>query len=147
VALLLGLILLLMVPARRILVRPGRHLSRQAVAAAAVGYGALLGGTTGSGVILLAILLATGLNAAAVIATDAGISLVLGLAKVLVFQLAGDLPASSWMMALTIGLAGTPGAFIARRLSSGLSLRSHVWILEGAVLVGATLLILQGLKQ
>lgn len=145
VALLIGVVLALMVPARRLLLQPGRHLSRRSLAAASVGYGALLGGTTGSGVILLSILLAAGLNPAAVIATDAGISLVLGLAKVTVFQVAGELPVSSWAMALTIGIAGTPGAFIARRLSSGLSLRSHVWIIDGAVLVGATILILQGL--
>jgi hypothetical protein len=40
---------------------------------------------TGSGVVLLSILLAAGLQGPAVIATDAGISLVLGIAKTLIF--------------------------------------------------------------
>src|SRR6185436_19880794 len=42
----------------------------------AVGYGVVVGGTSGSGVILLSLLMACGLEGAAVIATDAVISIV-----------------------------------------------------------------------
>jgi len=95
-------------------------------------------------VVLLAILLAAGLQGPAVIATDAGISLILGLIKSAVFQTAGALPLSSWIMAVDIGVAALPGAFIARRLSRHLSLKAHTAILDAVVILGGSLLIVQG---
>ncbi len=90
------------------------------------------------------ILLAAGLQGPAVIATDAGISLVLGTVKTLVFQTAGALPLSSWLMAAVIGVAALPGAFIARRLAHRLSLKAHTAILDAVVIWGGTLLIVEG---
>jgi hypothetical protein len=55
------------------------------LAAGAVGYGVLVGGTAGSGVILLSLLMAVGLEGAAVIATDAVVSLVTSVIKISVF--------------------------------------------------------------
>ena len=52
----------------------------------------------------------------AVIATDAATTFLIGIAKTVVFQGAGAMPLSSWIMALVIGVAVTPGAFIARRI-------------------------------
>jgi hypothetical protein len=104
-------------------------LPTKGIAAAGAAYGLLVGGTTGSGVVLLLILLAAGLQGPAVIATDAGISLVLGIAKTLIFQTAGALPLCSWIMAAVIGLAALPGAFIARRLAHRLTLKAHTAIL------------------
>ncbi len=50
-----------------------------------------MGGTTGSGVIFLSLLMATGLEGAAVIATDATVSVVTGVVKIAVFGVAGVL--------------------------------------------------------
>ena len=46
-----------------------------------------MGGTTGAGVILLSLLMAVGLEGAAVIATDATVSIVTGAIKVAVFAI------------------------------------------------------------
>jgi uncharacterized membrane protein YfcA len=146
VAVLIGAMLVLLVPARRLLGRRAGLLSPPGIALAGAGYGLLMGGTTGSGVVLLSILLAAGLEGAAVIATDAGISLLLGLAKTAVFQTAGALPASSWVMALLIGAVSTPGAFVARRLTRGLTVRVHTGILDAVVILGGLVLVLQGLR-
>lgn len=143
VAMLIGVVLILLVPARRILGRLHGHLPNKGVAAAGAAYGLLVGGTTGSGVVLLSILLAAGLQGPAVIATDAGISLVIGAVKTLVFQSAGMLPLSSWIMAAVIGVAALPGAFIARRLAHRLSLKAHTNILDAVVILGGAILIVQ----
>jgi uncharacterized membrane protein YfcA len=145
VAVLLGAVLVALVPLRWMLRRRKGLLTPPGVAAASVGYGLLVGGTTGSGIVLLSILLAAGLEGVAVIATDAGISLALGVVRVLIFSTAGALPPASWVMALLIGAAALPGAFVARRLAAGLSLRLHTRLLDAVVVAGGLAMIAQGL--
>jgi uncharacterized membrane protein YfcA len=145
-ALIIGTFLILMVPARLLLKRLQVRLSGGGLAAAGAGYGFLVGGTAGSGVILLSILMASGLNGRAVIATDAAVSLVLGVVKSGVFQAFGALPVSSWIMALIIGASATPGAFIAKRLTRALPIHIHNAILDAAIVCGGVLLIVQGLR-
>lgn len=146
VAVLIGAVLIALVPVRRIVTRIRGHLQSRGLAAAAAGYGLLVGGTSGSGIVLLSLLLAAGLHSTAVIATDAGISVVLGLVKVAVFQATGVLPLSSWILAALIGLCATPGAFVAKRYLSRLSGNAHTAVLDGVVILGGALLILQGLR-
>jgi uncharacterized membrane protein YfcA len=146
VAVLIGVVLVLLVPGRRRLMRLEGHLSGLGLVLAGMAYGLLVGGTSGSGVVLLAILLASGLEGRAVIATDAGVTFVIGLAKTAVFQSAGALPPALWIVALVIGGAALPGAFIAKRLTDGLSAKSHTAILDAVVVVGGLLLIAQGVR-
>ena len=54
------------------------------------------------------------------------------------------LPLSSWIMALVIGIVAAPGAFLAKRLTRGLSLRAHDRVLDGVVVLGGAFLIVQG---
>ncbi len=146
-ALLIGTMLIVLVPLRRILKARFGALSDRGLLVAGTGYGALVGGTTGAGVVLLSILMAGGLEGAAVIATDAGVSLLIGIVKSAVFQTAGALPWSSWVMAVLIGVCATPGAFIARRLTRRVSLRTHAYILDTVVVIGGALLVLQALRS
>ena len=146
VSLVLGLVLVALVPARRAFARIEKRLSDPMLVLSGVGYGALVGGTSGTGVLLIAILLAAGLQARAVIATDAATTLLIGIVKTLVFQSAGALPPSAWVVALVIGVAVVPGAFIARRLSEGLDAKSHAAILDGVVVFGGLMLAAQGVR-
>lgn len=147
VGLLLGAVLISMVPARRLMQRRLGHLETRGIAVASVGYGFLVGGTSGVGVLLLSLLLAAGLHGVAVVATDAGISVVLAVVKIAVFQGAGALPLSSWIMAAVIGAAAVPGAMLAKRIAGRLSLRSHALMLDGIVILGGVLLIAQSLRS
>ena len=70
-SLVIGGMLILSVPLRRLLRRHSVRIGDRGLATGAVGYGLLVGGTAGSGVILLSLLMAAGLEGAAVIATDA----------------------------------------------------------------------------
>src|SRR3979411_2955370 len=88
-ALVIGTMLILSVPLRRLAKSRNGRIGDTGLAASAVGYGVVVGGTSGSGVILLSLLMAAGLEGAAVIATDAVISLATGIIKISVFGLAG----------------------------------------------------------
>lgn len=144
--LLIGVVLIVLVPLRHVMKRRFGELSDRGMAFAGMGYGALVGGTSGAGVLLLSILMAGGLEGAAVIATDAGISLALGVVKTVVFRSSGSLPWPSIVMALLIGVCALPGAFIARRLTRRMSLTTHTRILDGVVVIGGLLLMVQALR-
>ena len=91
------------VPLRRLARRRDVRIGDAGLATGAVGYGVVVGGTSGSGVILLSLLMAAGLEGAAVIATDAVISVATSIIKISVFGLAGVITAQVLAFALLIG--------------------------------------------
>ncbi|WP_426956509.1 TSUP family transporter [Muricoccus radiodurans] len=147
VTILLGAAIVVLVPLRRALRRRSGLLRGRGVLVAGAVYGLVVGGTTVSGALLLAILLSAGLTGLAVIATDAGISVVGSVVMSAVFGVAGALPPASIIMGLVIGAAGVPGAFVARRLAGRLSLEAHARIVDAAVIAGGLLLVWQGLLR
>ena len=66
--LLIGSMMMLSVPLRRLLKRRGFGLTDRGLMISSAGWGAVAGGTTGAGVMLLSMLMAAGLQGAAVIA-------------------------------------------------------------------------------
>ena len=93
------------------------------------------------GVMLLSLLMAAGLQGAAVIATDAVISIGIGFAKVSVFGLAGAIGAKEIAIALLMGAMAFPGAFLARALVEHLSVRMHTALLDAVVLAGGAVML------
>lgn len=146
VSVLLGAVLIALVPARRLLRRKFTSISSPRLAVAGSGYGLLVGGASGVGVVLLSLLMAAGLQGPAVIATDAAISLIIGFAKIAVFQAFGALPLSSWIMAAVIGAASVPAAFVAKRMSKRISLSQHTAILDAVAVAGGVVLLWRGLR-
>ena len=78
--LVIGTMLMLTVPLRYAMRRRNLALGDRGLMIGAAGYGTAVGGTVGAGAILLSVLMAAGLQGAAVIATDAAISIVIGIA-------------------------------------------------------------------
>ena len=140
-ALVIGAMLVASVPLRRLMRRRGLALSSRGLAAAGFGWGPLAGGTVGAGIILLSLLMAAGLEGAAVVATDAVISIGIGLAKLTTFGLAGAVNATVIAIALLIGGVAFPGAFLAKRLIERLPLHVHTAILDAVVIVGGAVMI------
>jgi uncharacterized membrane protein YfcA len=145
-ALVVGGMLILSVPLRRLLKHHGLRIGDRGLVVGAIGYGVVVGGTAGSGVILLSLLMAAGLEGAAVIATDAAISIVIGLMKVVVFGLAGVLTAQVICFALLIGIVALPGAFLARAFVERMPVHVHTAILDAVVLVGGVMMIVGAFK-
>jgi uncharacterized membrane protein YfcA len=139
-ALVIGSMLILSVPLRRLLRRHDVRIGDSGLAAGSVGYGIVVGGTAGSGVILLSLLMATGLEGAGVIATDAIISVVTSLIKISVFGLAGVVTAQVLAFALLIGAIALPGTFLARALVERMPVHIHTAILDAAVITGGVVM-------
>ena len=144
---LIGAMLMLLVPAKRLLKRSGVRLRSTSLGFASAGFGLLVGGTAGSGIVLLSILMAAGLSGRAVVATDATITFVLGLAKTGMFQSTGLMTPAAWAMALVIGLIAVPGAFIAKWLTERMPVRIHDLIIEAMVFLGGGLLVWRGISE
>jgi uncharacterized protein len=140
-AILIGLMLIVLVPARRFFEHLKLTLSERGLAASAVGYGLVMGGTSGSGVVLLSLLMATGLTGTQVIATDAAISFLLGFVKTGVFVGFGALNLKLVVVALIIGVMATPGTLTAKWMIRRFSTRVHTLILEAGIIFGGSVLI------
>jgi uncharacterized membrane protein YfcA len=145
-ALVIGAMLIVSVPLRRHLKKRDFKVGDRGLAVASVGYGVVVGGTAGSGVILLSLLMAAGIGGAGVIATDAAVSIVIGIVKVAVFGVAGVLTAQVVAFALLIGIVALPGAFLARRFVERMPVHVHTAILDAVVLLGGTIMIIAAFK-
>jgi uncharacterized membrane protein YfcA len=147
VMILIGAMLTASVPLRRVLRARGFHFGDRRLAVASLLWGALMGGTSGAGVILLAMLMGAGLEGAAVIATDAVISVALGVVKIAVFGLAGVITGQVIAVALLIGIVALPGAFLARALVERLPIHIHAALLDAVVMVGGAAMIIGALRR
>ncbi len=140
-ALVIGVVLILVVPLRRLLVQHRFQLGPGGSAAAGVVYGFLTGGSVGVGVILLSILMSMGLSGPQIIATDALTSVILGIAKSGVFIAAGALPPKLWLVAFIIGAAATPGALVAKWMSKRFAVKLQNTLIEVAIVLGGLMLL------
>jgi uncharacterized membrane protein YfcA len=146
-ALVIGTMLIVSVPLRRHLKRRDFKVGDRGLALGALGYGVVVGGTAGSGVMLLSLLMAVGLQGAGVIATDAAVSIVIGIVKVGVFGIAGVVDARVIAFALLIGIVAMPGAFLARAFVERMPLHMHTAILDIVVLLGGLVMIGDALRH
>ena len=143
----IGVMLMLTVPLRYAMRKSAMVLGDRGLVLGAAGYGAAVGGTVGAGVILLSVLMAAGLQGAAVIATDAVISIAIGVARLSVFGLAGAIGPQTIAFALLIGLVAFPGAFLARAFVARMPIHVHTAILDAVVLFGGAVMVFGALGR
>ena len=136
VAVLIGVFLLASIPLRRALKRANYRLGAHGEIGAGAGFGFINGGMTGTGVILISLLMAGGVQGAGLIATDAIISALMGLFKVVIFGGFDRLDGSLAIAGLLIGLCTMPGAFVARRLLTLIPAHVHTLVMEVVVVIG-----------
>jgi uncharacterized protein len=142
----IGTMLILMVGLRRVLAHRGFKCGDRGLIAGALGWGFVVGGTTGSGVILLSLLMAAGLTGVAVIATDATVSVVIGAVRLAVFGMTGVATPKIVAIALVIGISTFPGAFLARWMIARLPLHVHAAMLDAVVALGGVVMIINALR-
>jgi len=136
VALLLGGFFIASVPLRRALARAGWRLEAGGVTVAGAGFGFVNGTMTGVGLLLISMLMAAGLQGAALIGTDAIVSVVMGVAKIALFGSVARLDFELALAGVLIGLCTMPGAFVARRLLALIPLKVHTAFMDVIVLAG-----------
>jgi uncharacterized membrane protein YfcA len=145
-ALVIGSMLIASVPLRRLMRHRGFKVGDAGLALGSLGYGVVVGGTAGSGVILLSLLMAAGVEGAGVIATDAAISIAIGIVKAAVFGFAGVITVQVVAFALLIGVVALPGAFLARAFVQRMPVHVHTAILDAVVLLGGAFLVYGALR-
>ena len=145
--LVIGGMLTVSVPLRRLSRRHGLSLSDRGLGIASFFWGVVVGGTSGAGIILLSMLLAAGLEGAAVIATDAAISVIIGIVKIGVFGVFGAVTPKVIAVALLIGCVAFPGAFLAKAIVDRLPVHVHTAILDAVVIAGGVLMIVGALLR
>lgn len=143
----IGTMMVASVPLRRAAHHRGYRVGERGLAIGSIGWGFLVGGTSGSGVILLSLLLAAGLEGRAVIATDAIVSVVTGIVKIGVFGFAGVMSAQVIAVALLIGCVAFPGAFLAKRIVERMPIHVHTAILDAVVVLGGGVMLFNALRQ
>lgn len=144
IAMLLATFLLLSVAVRRLLSRAQFRYSTGTEIGAGAFFGFIDGGMTGTGAILISILMSGGVLGAALVATDALISVVMGVTKVVLFGSLAALNLQFAFVGVLVGLCTVPGAFVARFLLTRIPAGIHAWFMELIVVAGAIVLLLHG---
>jgi uncharacterized membrane protein YfcA len=142
----IGTMLCLSVPLRRWLTHMKIQMSSGGLAAGSVLYGFLSGSTTGSGVILLSILMASGLAGAWVVATDALVSIAVAVSKLLIFGVSGAMTPQVIALGLLIGLVALPGAFLAKAFVERMPVHVHTGLLDGIVVLGGAVMVFNAFR-
>lgn len=135
-AVFIGCVLILSVPARRQLQARQITPSPTGVSIAAFLCGVLAGNAPGGGVIIITLLLGMGLHGPALLGTDAIIGTAISLTNSTLFGTIGLLDWSRFIVGIIVGCAMIPGAFLARALISRMRAETHVLIVEGFVILG-----------
>jgi uncharacterized membrane protein YfcA len=138
---LLGLIVIASIPLRRVLKRKNISLDRRSLAIGSGVFGLATGIATGTGVIMVTLLLGTGMAGTAVLATDAMISIALDVCKAALFHRFALLDAQSFSTGLVIGVATIPGSAVAAWLVTRMHAHLHVLFMEALIVIGGASMI------
>lgn len=132
----LGIAVISTVPVRRFLAGRRIVLDRAGLAVGAGVFGLAAGVATGTGMILISVLLGAGLTGPAVLATDALVTIVLDVCKAGLFHRFALLDEQALFLGAVIGVASIPGSAFASWLVSRIHAHLHVLFMEGLILAG-----------
>ena len=137
----LGCAVIASVPARRLLRRKSITLGTRGLAAGAGVFGVATGVATGTGVILISLLLGSGLTGQAVLATDALATIALDFCKTALFQRFDLMNAQAFTTGVVIGVATIPGSALAAWLVTRLGAKLHVVFMETLIIAGGSFML------
>lgn len=132
----LGLAVIGSIPLRRLLARRAMHIGAAGLSVGSGVFGLATGLTSGTGVILVSLLLGAGLTGQAVLATDSLVSIVLDVAKSLLFRRFALLDNDALVTGALIGVATIPGSALAAWLVQRMHAHLHVLFMESLVVLG-----------
>jgi uncharacterized membrane protein YfcA len=132
----LGIVIIGSVPVRRYLKRHAVALGNRGLALGSGVFGLAHGVASGVGVILVSLLLGSGLSGQAVLATDALVSIVLDVAKTVLFHRFSLISQDAFVAGVIVGVASIPGSALAAWLVNRMHAHLHVLFMEGLIIVG-----------
>jgi uncharacterized membrane protein YfcA len=142
----LALFIATIVALRRWAAHRNLRLDRSGVAIGGGVFGFLSGIVSGTGVFLISLLLSTGLPGAAVVATDAAISVINDAFRLAVFGGYSLIDRSTLVTGCIIGAITIPGSWCAKWLTTRMSAHLHIAVIEGLLLVASVWLVLSALR-
>jgi len=137
----LGIAVIASVPLRRFLKSKEVKLGATGLAFGSGVFGLASGVATGTGVILVSLLLGAGLTGPAVLATDALATIALDLCKAALFQRFDLLDGEAFFTGVVIGAATLPGSALAAWLVTRVGAKLHVLFMEALILAGGAFML------
>lgn len=132
----LGLAVISTVPVRRYLARRKIVLDTAGLSIGSGLFGLAAGVATGTGMILISVLLGAGLAGPAVLATDALVTILLDVCKAGLFHKFALLDEQAIFVGAVIGVASIPGSAFASWLVTRIHAHLHVLFMEALILAG-----------
>jgi len=145
-AIAIGIVVLLAVPARRFLQARSLHIGATGLVIGGGLFGFLNGIASGMGVVLISLLLGAGLTGTAVLATDALVTIAVDVSRALLFGRFDLLSMHGVVLGGLIGLASLPGSWVASRLVRRLGARMHIVIIEVLIIMGGVSILYHGIR-
>ena len=137
----LGIAVMASIPLRRFLKSKKVKLGATGLALGSGVFGLASGVATGTGVILVSLLLGAGLTGPAVLATDALATIALDLCKAALFQRFDLLDGEAFFTGVVIGAATLPGSALAAWLVTRVGAKLHVLFMEALILAGGAFML------
>ena len=132
--LIVGLVLVASVPLRRALAGRAMKVGTSGLVGGGLVVGVTSGLSSGGGVLILPLLMGAGLSSAALVGTDAVISLTLHVARALSYGRFDLLNVEQAALGLVLGVATVPGSYVAAWLVQLTPVSVHALLLEALVL-------------
>ena len=142
----LALFVLGSIPLRRVLKRREMTLGTTGLVAGAGVFGLASGFASGTGVILISLLLGAGFGGTTVLATDALISIIIDLARAALYGRFDLLDARYAALGVAIGIVTVPGSWLAAFLVKRMGAHLHTLAIEALILVGGIVMLWHALK-
>ena len=137
----LGLMVIASVPIRRFFKKREIHIGTAGLAVGSGIFGLATGFASGTGVILVSLLLGSGMTGTAVLATDALVSIALDICKAALFQRFDLLDEATFFTGVVIGVATIPGSAIAAWLVNRMGAHLHILFMEALILAGGAFML------
>ena len=145
-AVVIGIVVLLALPARRYLAAHNLHLGTRGLVVGGGLFGFLNGIASGMGVVLISLLLGAGLTGTVVIATDALVTIAVDITRAALFSRFNLLNNSGLVLGTIIGLASLPGSWVASKLVQRMGHKMHIAIIEVLIAIGGVSILVHGLR-
>ncbi|PWK55345.1 sulfite exporter TauE/SafE [Silicimonas algicola] len=137
----LGAVLVLSVPVRRLIDRMKITPGPVAVYGIGATFGFLSSLIVGAGMLIMPMLMGIGFAGPALLATDAAIAVSTNFFKTIVFGALDALDAGHFLLALAMGLCTVPGTACAAWIVRRTSLHLHTAIIETLIIFGGTMML------
>lgn len=145
-AIVIGLVVLAALPARRHLAARRLNIGARGLAVGGGIFGFLNGIASGMGVVLISLLLGAGLAGTAVLATDALVTIAIDVTRSALFGKLDLLAPSDVVLGGVIGISSLPGSWLASLLVRRLGHRLHIVIIETLIVAGGLSILFHGIR-